>query len=64
MPGQLAPHFVPSQVADPPCGAEHAVHDVPHEAIDVLSAQPPLHGWKPVPHEKPQRWLAPQLAVP
>ena len=40
--GQLAPHDVPSHVAAPPWGAAQAVHDVPHDAGEVSSAQPPL----------------------
>jgi hypothetical protein len=62
--GQLAPQVVPSQVAAPPCGAEQAEQEVPHDAGEVSSAQPPLQTWKPVPHKRPQRWLALQVAVP
>jgi hypothetical protein len=40
--GQLAPHIVPSQVAVPPCGGAHAEHDVPHDAVAMLLAQPAL----------------------
>jgi len=31
--GQVAPHFVPSQVEEPPSGAEQAEQDEPHEAV-------------------------------
>jgi hypothetical protein len=62
--GHVAPQLVPSQVAVPPCGARHAEQEEPHDAGEVSRAQPPLHAWNPVPHEKPQRWLSLQVAVP
>jgi hypothetical protein len=39
---QLAPHAVPSQVAVPPAGAAHAVHDEPQLAVDVFETHMPL----------------------
>ena len=41
--GQLAPHEVPSQVAVPPIGGGHAVHEVPHVFGSVLLTQLPPH---------------------
>lgn len=38
---QVPPQTVPSQVAVPPTGTGHAVHDEPHEARSVLLEQPP-----------------------
>jgi hypothetical protein len=35
--GQVPPHVVPSQVAVPPVGTGHAVHDVPQPAVLVLA---------------------------
>jgi len=37
--GQLPLHDVPSQVAVPPVGTGHAMHDVPQVATSVLLAQ-------------------------
>jgi len=62
--GHFAPQVVPSHVAAPPCGAEQAEQEVPHDAGELSSEQPPLQAWKPAPHEKPHRWLALQVAVP
>ena len=36
---QVKPQLVPSQVAVPPVGVEHAVHEEPHVAGLVLAAQ-------------------------
>jgi hypothetical protein len=41
--GQLPPHDVPSQVAVPPVGTAHGVHDVPQVATSVLLAQVDPH---------------------
>lgn len=35
------PHRVPSQVAAPPVGAGHSVHEVPHELVEALETQAP-----------------------
>jgi len=65
--GQLAPQLRPSQVADPPWGTAHAVHDVvPQLATSVLLTQAPVpdgHWWWPVAHMIPHvpPW---QTAVP
>jgi hypothetical protein len=53
--GQLAPQVWPSQVAAPPWGGAHAVHDVPHDAGEWSSAQAPLQAWKPAAQVKPHR---------
>jgi hypothetical protein len=42
-PGQAPPHDVPSQVAVPPVGTGHAVHDAPQLDTLVLETQAPLH---------------------
>jgi hypothetical protein len=44
------PQAVPSQVADPPLGAGHGVHEEPHVATDVFETQAPLHSWVPEGH--------------
>jgi hypothetical protein len=62
--GQLALQVVPLHVAVPPCGAEQAEQELPHDAGELSSEQPPLQAWKPAPHEKSQRWLALQVSVP
>jgi hypothetical protein len=43
--GQVPPHVVPSQLAVPPVGAMHAVHDVPQFAGSMFDTQ-----------ASPQRW--------
>jgi hypothetical protein len=37
--GHCPPQIVPSQVAVPPVGTGHAVHDDPHELVDWSLAQ-------------------------
>jgi hypothetical protein len=41
--GQLPLHDVPSQLAVPPVGTEHAVHEAPQVATSVLLAQVDPH---------------------
>jgi hypothetical protein len=40
---QIKPQLVPSQLAVAFAGGEHAVHDVPQVATEVLLTQTPLH---------------------
>jgi hypothetical protein len=47
--GHCVPHFVPSQVAVPPAGAEQALHElVPQLLIDVLLTQLVPQRWVPL----------------
>ena len=41
--GQALPHLEPSQVALPPIGAEHGVHEVPQVASSLSLAQASPH---------------------
>ena len=45
---QVNPHAVPSQVAVPFIGVEHAVHDVPHEFALLFGWQVPEQSWLPL----------------
>ena len=45
---QVNPHAVPSHVAVPFIGVEHAMHDVPHELGLVSGWQVPLQSWLPL----------------
>ena len=45
---QVNPQLVPSQVAVPFMGVEHAVHDMPHEFALVFGWQVPLQSWLPL----------------
>jgi hypothetical protein len=49
--GQAPPQVPPVQVAVPPMGTAHAVHDEPHVATSVLLTHLPLQRWKPLAHE-------------
>jgi hypothetical protein len=54
--GQLIPHIIPSQVAEPLVGTGHALHDDgPHEPVDELLTHLPMHSC--VPDGQPQ-WPA------
>ena len=54
---QLKPQLVPLHVAVALLGTEHAVQEVPHELMLMLSAHVVPHAWKAESHTKPQ--LAP-----
>ena len=45
--GQAPPHEVPSQVALPPVGTGHGVHDMPHDIGSLLLGQALPQAWKP-----------------
>ncbi len=45
---QVNPQVVPSQVAAPFIGVEHAVHEVPHEFALLLGWQVPLQSCVPI----------------
>ncbi len=51
---QVNPQLVPSHVAVPFMGVEHAVHDVPHEFGLVFCWQVPLQSWLPLAHTPEQ----------
>lgn len=53
---QAIPHELPLQVALPLVGTEHAEHDVPQVAVDVLLSHVPLQSWVPPGHPQPPPW--------
>jgi hypothetical protein len=44
------PQATPSHVADPPSTPGHAVHLSPHDEVEVLLTQRPLHECEPLAH--------------
>jgi hypothetical protein len=54
--GHEVPQDVPSQVAVPPVGAGHAVHDVPHDDVDVLLSHVEPQRCVPVGHAQWPPW--------
>jgi hypothetical protein len=53
---QVMPQAVPLQVALPFMGAGQAVHDVPHEFVEVLLEQVVPHRWVPAGQAHADRW--------
>jgi hypothetical protein len=52
-PLHVKPQLVPSHVAIAFAGGMHCVQLVPHDCVEVLSAQVPPQSWKPPLHVKP-----------
>jgi hypothetical protein len=53
--GQAGTHCVPSQVAEPPVGCTHALHDVvPQLPTSLLLTHLPPQRWYPVAHDNAQ----------
>lgn len=48
----VKPHELPSQVALAFATAGHGEHELPHEVVEVSSAQVLPQRWKPTSHEK------------
>jgi hypothetical protein len=48
--GHETPHAPLVQVADPPVGTPHAVHETPQVAVAASLEHTPLHRWKPAAH--------------